>query len=78
MAQKQHMGESNGICTILYGIEWQGMAQHVMVCHGMTWYGMVLDGMRKLTNSEAGVMAQGQHTVTQGKESEQRWWRMNP
>ena len=46
--------------------------------HGMTWYGMVLDGMRKLTNSEAGVMAQGQHTVTQGKESEQKWWRMNP
>ena len=28
-----------------------------MVCHGMTWYGMVLDGMRKLTNNEAGVMA---------------------
>ena len=26
MAQKQHMGESNGICTIVYGIEWQGLA----------------------------------------------------
>ena len=62
------------------------MARDSIACYGMAWYdmlwlpyyGMVLDGMRKLTNSEAGVMAQGQHTVTQGKESEQRWWRMNP
>ena len=59
------------------------MVRYHVVSYGvnMVWlpyYGMVLDGMRKLTNSEAGVMAQGQHTVTQGKESEQRWWRMNP